>query len=299
MLVAILGAGSWGRALATLTAEAGHQPRIGYRGRPQALGFPGSPAWASLVAEADLTLLAVPPSAVREVVQKARPGPAARVVIAARGLEPGTGTWLSDVVRSESAALRVGALTGPALATEVLARRPGALVAASEFEEVQRCTQDALHSAICRVYTSGDLRGVELSGAMVNVLAVAIGVAQGLDLGLGVRGVIVTRGIAEVVRLARALGADPQTPAGLAGVGDLVGAAAHPDSPGFAAGMRIGRGQGGNEGAVVEAQALLSLAARAGVDLPLTQAIAAIAANKLAPRLAIDMLMRRSATSEA
>jgi glycerol-3-phosphate dehydrogenase (NAD(P)+) len=298
MRVTILGAGSWGRALATLVAEAGNQPHVGYRGKPGALGFPGSPAWAALVAEADLTLLAVPPAAVREVVQKARPGPAARVVVATRGLEPGTGAWLTDVVAAESACLRVGALTGPALAAEVVARRPGALVAASAFEEVGALTQAALHSPICRVYTSTDLRGVELSGAMVNVLAVAMGVAAGLDLGLGVRGVIVTRGIAEAVRLARALGADPQTPAGLAGVGDLVGAATHPESPGFAAGLRIARGHGGAPAQVQEAEALLTRAARAGVELPLTEAVAAIAAQKLAPRLAIDMLMRRQATRE-
>lgn len=297
MIVGILGSGAWGKALATLVAEAGQQPRIGYRGRPPG-GFPGSPNMAALTAESDLVLVAVPPASVRDVLRAAKPGAASRVVIATRGLEPETGTWLTDLVTQESAAVRVGCLAGPALAAEVLKRRPSALVVASRFDEVCRLTQDALHSALCRVYTSSDLRGVEVAGAMVQVLSVAVGIADGLDLGIGVRGVVASRGLAEGARLGAALGAQPTTFAGLSGMGDLMSCASHPDHPGYGAGLRLGRG-GRNELEVESlANALVALAARHGVNLPLTAAVAQIAAGKLTPRLAIDGLMRREATSE-
>lgn len=297
MQVGIVGSGDWGRALATLVAEAGHQPRVGYRGKP-ARGFPGTPNLGALARECDLLLIAVPPSAVREVVQQMRPGPQHRVVIAARGLEPGTGRFLSQVVLEESAALRVGALSGPALAAEVVARRPSALVAASAYDEVCLVAQQALHSAICRVYTSDDLLGVELSGAVVSALAVAVGVTDALAFGVGVRGVVITRGLAEARRLGAALGAKDRTFAGLAGVGDLVAAASHPDHPGYKAGRQIVAGNAPGPAVLEASSAILSLAARSGVEMPLTQAVAAIAAGKLQPRLAMDMLMRREAKDE-
>lgn len=297
MIVGILGSGAWGRALATLVAEAGHQPRLGYRGKPPG-GFPGSPNLAALVAESELVLVAVPPAGVREVIRAAKPGAGSRVVVAARGLEPETGHWLTEVVKEESAALRVGAMGGPALAAEVLKRRPSALVVASAFDEVLTRTQAALHSPLCRVYTSHDLRGVEIAGALVQVLSVVIGVADGLDLGIGVRGVVVSRGLAEGARLSAALGANPMTLSGLSGVGDLMSSAGHPDSPTYAAGLRIGR-SGRTEPEVAKlCGSLLALARTHRVNLPLTEAVAGIAAGKIPPRLAFDALMRREATSE-
>lgn len=297
MDVGIIGSGAWGKALATLAAEAGHQPRIGYRGRAPR-GFRGTPNLGALARECDLILLAVTPGGVREVVQKLQLGAEHRVVVAGRGLEPETGNWLSDVVLQESAALRVGAISGPALAAEVVARRPSALVAASPYDEVCTLVQTALHSSICRVYTSSDLRGVELGGAVVHVLAVAVGLVDALSLGVGVRGVVVTRGLAEARRLGAALGAQDRTFAGLAGVGDLVAAASHPKHPGYAAGGRLVRGEAVDAQLVGAAGAILSLAQRNGVEMPMTQAIAAIAGGKLKPRLAMDMLMRREATAE-
>lgn len=297
MNVAVLGSGAWGKALATLVAEAGHRPYIGYRGKPPG-GFRGSPNLAGLTRDADLVLVAVPPAAVREVVRSARPGPRAVVVIAARGLDIGTGSWLTDIITEESPCLQVGALAGPALAAEVMRRQPSAQVIASRFDAVCQLTQKALHSSICRVYTSNDLRGVELAGAMVGVLTVAMGISDAMKQGIGVRGVIVTRGLAEASRLGATLGAEDRTFAGLAGVGDLIACGSHPDHPGYATGLTIGQGRPAPAGLADEVSALLQLAARHRIEMPLTTALAAIFSGKLKPRLAIDMLMRREATSE-
>ena len=294
MNVAILGSGAWGRALATLVAEAGHRPHIGYRGRPPG-GFPGSPNLAGLVRDADLVLVAVTPSGMREVIRAAKPGPRDQVVIATRGLEPDTGGWLSEIVTQETACVQVGALAGPALAAEVVKRHPSAMVVASRYSAVCERAQQVLHSPICRLYTSDDLRGVELAGAMIGVFTVVMGLADAMQQGVGVRGVIVTRGIAEATRLGRALGAQEATFAGLAGVGDLVAGGSHPEHPGYAAGVAIGRGQAAPTALLPEVKALLQLGQRAGVELPLTQAVAAILTGELRPRLALDMLMRRDA----
>lgn len=299
MIVGIIGGGAWGRAIATLTAEAGNRPRIGYRNKPPR-GFPGTPNLEALAQETDLLVLAVPPEGIAGVVAQAKLQPQHRVLIAARGLEPDTGRWLSQVVTEASPCRRVGALAGPTLAAEVMARRPGAMVVASAFDEVGAMAQQALHSPICRVYSSPDLVGVELAGAMVSVLSVAVGIADGLRLGVGVQGVIVTRGLAEARRLGRALGADDGTFAGLAGVGDLVACGNHPEHPGYIVGRALARTESSEHAARVtsEAGALLALGSRHGVELPLTQAIAAIASGRLEARLAIDMLMRREATRE-
>ena len=195
MNVGIIGNGAWGQALAMLAAKAGHQPRIGFRGdRP--IGFPGTPNLASLAAESELILIAVPADAVSAVVTSAELDAGMRVVLATRGLVPATGEWLSDVVLKQTPCRRVGVLSGPAVSSEVVEGRPTALVIASEFKEVCLATQDALHSEQCRIYTSQDLRGVELAGAMVRVLGIALGIAEGVNLGVGSRGVIVTRGAA-------------------------------------------------------------------------------------------------------
>ena len=297
MKVGIIGSGAWGRALATLVARAGHKPRIGYRRTPPG-GFPGTPNLDNLVAESDLTILSVPAEAVEAVVRQSKPGPESKVVIATRGLQPTNGEWLSELVISLSPCRRVGSLAGPALAAEVLRDRPSGMVVASPFDEVCSLTQDALHSEICRVYTSNDLRGVELAGAMVLILSMAVGLTAGLDLGIGSRGIVITRGIAEATRLGAALGAHPQTFAGLAGVGDLVSCATHEDHPSFATGLSLARGGRCPVRFVKDAQAVLHLADRSGVDMPLTAAVAAIASGQLAPRLAFDSLMRREARAE-
>jgi len=297
MNIGIIGGGAWGKALATLVAGAGHQPRIGFRGtRPT--GFPGTPNIDALARESDLLIVAVPSDSVADAIRAAAPDAASRLVFASRGLEPHQGGWMSDFVLDHTPCRRVGALAGPALAAEVVAGRPTALVVASEFEEVTRVTQAALHSEHCRIYTSTDLRGVELAGAIVGALSIAVGLADGVDYGIGAKGVIITRGIAEATRLGEALGADPKTFSGLAGVGDLVSCASSPEHPGFAAGLSLARG-GSIAGRIIEeTRALVAIGADAGVDLPLTKAVLDVASGEATPRLVFDELMRRDARRE-
>ena len=297
MNVGILGSGPWARAIATLVAEAGNHPTIGYRRKPL-VGFPGRPNIAAVAKESDLIVIAVPPKAVRDVIRTAKLKPANKVLIAARGIEPKTGIWLSEVVTQESAAVRIGAIGGPAMADEVLNRRPTAMVAASKFTEIQTAAQRALHSSICRLYTSSDLLGVQLASAMVKALTIALGIADALNQGVGVRGVIVTRGIAEATRLGDKLGASSSTFGGLAGVGDLVACGSLPNHPGYAAGRNLGVGKKIPTEMREEIAALIQLATSHDIELPITEAITHISNGKIRPRLAIDMLMRREAKQE-
>ena len=295
MNIGIIGSGKWTKALATLVAEAGNHPRIGYLEKPLP-GFPGSPNLASVAKESDLLFLAVPPKNMRQTILQAKLGPANHILIAARGLEPQTGNWLSDVITQESAACRIGVLGGPVLPDEVFHRRPTAIVAASHYAEVRKRAQRAIHSAICRLYTSSDLRGVELASSMVEALTIALGLADSLEQGIGVRGVIVTRGIAEVTRLGDKLGANAHSFAGLAGIGELVSCA--PKHPGYIAGRDLGMGKTISQDRQNNLKAMLALASHHQVELPLIEAVTAIALGKLRPRLAIDSLMRREATAE-
>jgi glycerol-3-phosphate dehydrogenase (NAD(P)+) len=179
-----------------------------------------------------------------------------------------------------------------------MAGHPTALVAASPFEAVQEATVSALHSARCRVYTTDDLCGVQLAGAMVGALAIAVGVADGVDFGIGAKGVIITRGIAEASRLGDAIGADARTFSGLAGVGDLVSCASSPLHPGFAAGRSLAEGGAVSSHIILQLRALLALSRRVGVDLPLTTAVLAIATGESRPKRVFDELMRRAARPE-
>jgi glycerol-3-phosphate dehydrogenase (NAD(P)+) len=192
----------------------------------------------------------------------------------------------------------VGALAGPALAAEIVASRPTALVIASPHQALCTQTQDALHSDICRIYTSSDLPGVELAGAMVLILAMVVGIGDGLDLGIGARAVISTRGMAEATRLGLTLGAQAATFSGLAGSGDLVSSASHADHPSYTAGMAIAHGAQCPPELLDPISSVLALAGRQGVEMPLTEAVLTIASGKARPRLVFDQLMRRQPRSE-
>lgn len=297
MNVGIIGSGSWARALATLVAEAGHRPKIGYQKKPL-IGFPGSPNIATVAKESDILFFAVGLARIRSLIKEAQLSPANRVVIAVRGLEPHTGTWPSQIIAQESAAHRVAVLAGPALPDEIINRRPTAMVAASKYEEVQKAVQQSLHSPICRLYTSFDITGVELAGAMVRALSIALGLVDGLQLGVGVRGVVMTRGLHEATLLGEALSAEESTFYGLAGMGDLVSCATLPSHKSYSAGRALSQKTPLRDDLLHELEALLQIATRESIELPITQAIYAIAQGKLQPLRAINMLMRRAATQE-
>ena len=295
--VGILGSGSWGRALAVLCAEAGSQPFIGYK-HTLPRGFKGSTSLSYVAKETDLVLIAVPPSKIRDVIREAKLGPQNLVVIAARGLEPQSHSWLSSVVLEESSALRVGAIAGPVLADEVINRRPTAMVVGSQYDELNQKTQEALHSVQCRVYSTHDILGVELASAMNKGIGIALGIVDGLKQGVGVRGVVITRGIAESTRLGQKLGAKEHTFAGLAGVGDLVSCGLMPSHQGYAAGLELAKGGACPEELIQELTSLVTLAQKHEVHIPLTKGILAIALGKIKAQLALDKLMRRAATEE-
>lgn len=265
MKVALFGAGERVEALATLFAAVGGPPA-------RWTGAPADADPAALTAEADLAVVAVTPDAFRDTLAAMRPGPATRLLVASRGLEPGGERRLSAIVEAETACLRVGALAGPILPGEVRRGAPCAAVVASRFDEVANRASEALHSRSCRVYASHDLVGVELSGALVEVLTAALGVARGLGFGAGLQAMVVTCGLAEGGRLLARAGADPRTFTGLAGAGELIAAMSVPDDEGLRRGLALARGE--RDPALAELAGALGRLER---DLPITLALGAVA----------------------
>jgi glycerol-3-phosphate dehydrogenase (NAD(P)+) len=297
--VGILGGGRWGQALGRLVKAAGHEPFIAYRDKvekpPHILASTDDPPRVS--AACDLLIAATSASELRQAIRLASPHAGNRVVVATRGLEPVTGKWLTDVVLEESAALRVGALAGPAPVEEILNGGLCAGVIASRYAEVRAMFTDAMHSTRYRVYDSDDLAGVQLAGAMVPVLATLIGMASGLaGSGVGVHAMVVSRGIEEASRLSKALGGQPETMSGLAGIGDLVAAQGTAASPAFQAGLQLARGDRSG-GPRVVAETLLARGLAKGVEMPLLTAMVAVWAG-LDPLEALHQLMSRRATRE-
>ncbi|MEZ4239829.1 MAG: hypothetical protein R3F59_27465 [Myxococcota bacterium] len=298
MKVGILGGGQWGQALARLVLAAGHQPFIAYhkiKKPPHILPSTDDPPRVS--AECELLVVATSASELRNAIRLAKPGPEHRIVVAGRGLEPATSHWLTDVVLEECDALRVGALAGPAPVDEILNGGLCAGVIASRYEEVRRMTTTALHSGRYRLYESEDLAGVQLAGAMMPVLAAVLGLARSLrGSGIGVHAMVLARGLEETGRLARAIGADPFTLAGLAGVADLVSAQAVKGHPNYDAGVALADGHR-EKGPEALGRALITLAAQHGVELPLTEALLAIYDGG-EPLDAVQRLMARPASRE-
>jgi glycerol-3-phosphate dehydrogenase (NAD(P)+) len=301
MRVGILGGGAWGQALARLVLAAGHEPFVAYQGKRPPHILPSTDDPPRVPAACELVLVATSASEVRGSIAMARPGPANRVVVAGRGLDPATGAWLTEIVEG-TGAFRVGALAGPAPVDEILSGGLCAGVVASAFDEVRAMTITALHSSRYRVYETRDVAGVQLAGAMIPVLAALVGFATQLGgAGVGVHAMVLARGLAEATRLGRALGADPATFLGLAGVGDLVAAQCRPGHPHFDAGVALAKGAStsarADSGPVALARGLLAMARPRGVELPLTAALVAIAEGA-EPMEVLGALMQRSSKSE-
>lgn len=298
MRVGILGGGRWGQALGRLIMAAGHEPFIAWRDVKPPHILPSTDNPPQVTAACDLILVATSAAELRSAIRQARPGPGNRVVVAGRGLDPEHGDWLADVVLQESDCLRVGALAGPAPVDEILSGGLCAGVVASPFDEVRALTQEALHSSRYRVYATPDLAGIQLAGAMVPVLAALLGLAANLQgSGVGLHATVLSRGLAEARRLASAMGADQATFSGLAGVGDLVAVQSRKGHPSYEAGAALARGDLTPRSPSAAARALLAVAKRTGVELPLTEGLVWVADGTPAVDM-VHKLMTRAATSE-
>lgn len=327
--VAVLGAGSWGTALASLLARHGH-PTVLW-GRDSATVeaidqrhenpryLPGIPLPGSLRATTDLSaavtgaawiLVVVPSHAFAETVRTLAPlRPAtAGVAWATKGFEPGSGRFLHEVAREAlGAEVPLAVVTGPSFAKEVTLGLPTAVTVHGDDAEFAQQVADAMHGPAFRAYTGDDMVGAELGGAMKNVLAVATGVADGMQLGLNARAGLITRGLNEMLRLAAAIGAKPETLMGLAGLGDLVLTSTGDLSRNRRLGLALGRGQSLEDavreiGQVVEsvqtADEVMRQADRNGIDLPISKAVRAVLHGDLSPAEGLQKLLSREQKPE-
>jgi glycerol-3-phosphate dehydrogenase (NAD(P)+) len=253
---------------------------------------------------------ATPSHAVRAVMARAASAlaPDALVVSAAKGLEAESRARMSEVLAAVlPRGARIAALSGPTFAREVYERQPTAAAVASASPEVARSAQVALAASHLRIYTNDDVVGVELAGALKNVIAIAAGILDGLGIGHNARAALITRGLVEITRLGVALGAQPLTFAGLAGMGDLVLTATGHLSRNRSLGVELGRGRGleevlGRRLSVAEgvgtARAAVALGASVGVELPICAEVVRVLFEGKPPRQAIGELMERSLKSE-
>ncbi len=328
--VAILGAGSWGTALAVLLAEKrpwlwDHRPeraaallhsRRNARYLPQTV-LPDSirvtSDLASVVAASDMLVLAVPSHAMREVarqVQRAQPGRDPIAINVAKGLELDTGKRMSEVLGEElqHSAKQIVSLVGPSHAEEVVRGMPTTVVVAGSDEQVLQRVQELFTTETFRVYTNPDLVGVELGVSLKNVIAIAAGICDGLGFGDNSRGALFTRGLAEMTRLGTALGARAETFAGLAGLGDLVTTATSRHSRNRNLGEAIGRGSSLPEAlaaidqvaeGVRTTRAAMELSRQHNVEMPITAQVFQILFEGKDPRQALRDLMLRAPKPES
>jgi glycerol-3-phosphate dehydrogenase (NAD(P)+) len=323
----ILGGGAWGTALASSTAgrhstclwardAALTQLIRGSRSNPRYL--PGVALPNELRIESDfdaavdharlgLIIIATPVAALEEMLRRLG-GTGPGVFWLCKGFDQQSGLMGHEILRCVGAVARAGVLSGPSFAIEVARGQPTALVAASVDAALCAQAVDALHSDTLRVYTSDDPIGVEVGGAVKNVLAIATGIADGMELGLNARAALITRGLAEMTRLGVALGARVETFMGLSGLGDLVLTATGDLSRNRTVGRRLAQGIPlarilGELGHVAEgvrtAPMLLKRADELGVDMPITRAVVSVLDGLCTPALALQQLMGRDARPEA
>lgn len=327
--VAVLGAGSWGTALASLLARNGHRTVIWGRDAEQVRAInerhentrylPGIPLPESLRASTDLpatvraadVVLVVTPShafgdTVRALAPHRRPG--AGVAWATKGFEPGSGRFLHEVAAEllgDEVPLAV--VTGPSFAKEVTQGLPTAVTVHSDDPDFAQTVAEALHGPAFRAYTGNDMLGAELGGAMKNVLAVATGVADGMHLGLNARAGLITRGLNEMLRLNQALGGRAETLMGLAGLGDLVLTCTGDLSRNRRLGLALGQGQSIKDavaaiGQVVESiqtcDEVMRLAGRFDMDLPISALVRRVLHEEITPQEGLKLLLAREQKPE-
>jgi glycerol-3-phosphate dehydrogenase (NAD(P)+) len=328
--VAVMGGGSWGTAFGMVLADAGAEPVIWTRNAkvadainhdhenpdfhpgvelPPTLWATTDPAEALRGAED--VVLAVPSQTLRSNLETwgdLVPDDATLVSLI-KGIELGTTERMSEVVREVLGvpAERVAVLSGPNLAREIAAREPAASVIACTDGDTAKRLQAVCHTAFFRPYTNTDVVGTELAGTVKNVIALAVGMAAGMGFGDNTKASLITRGLAETVRLGMALGADPLTFSGLAGLGDLVATCSSPLSRNRTFGESLGRGRSLEEAIALTRQtaegvtscvSVLELARAHGIDAPITEHVVAVVKGGLAPRDLVHSLMTREAKPE-
>jgi len=328
--ITVIGNGSWGTTLACTFAKAGRRVTLLVRSAEEAQTLraagensrylPGVRLPPELTLEHDparglaacaVLLLAVPSQTLRANVEALREHLPADVVLlsCAKGFERGTLLRMSEVisVAAQVNPERVGALSGPNIAREVNEGKPAVSVVATYGPAPARTAQALLTSSLLRIYTSDDVIGVELAGALKNIIAIGAGISDGMQAGDNAKAAFMTRGLAEIARLGVVLGAHPLTFAGLAGLGDLVATCASPHSRNRRLGAALAEGL-----SLMEAQERLGqvaegvttvltareLAARAGIEMPVTEQLHAILFQGKNPRAAITELMQREVKSE-
>jgi glycerol-3-phosphate dehydrogenase (NAD(P)+) len=326
----VLGAGSWGTALAIQLARGdrptclwGHEPEHMAKlaaARENVRYLPGIPLPDSLQIEDDLgkaltfaqdILLVVPSHAFRSVLEAIKPylDPASvRLAWATKGLESGSGKLLHEIVAEElGTALPTAVISGPTFAREVAEGLPTALTVASQQSDFAEFLAARLHTEAFRAYTADDVIGVEVGGAVKNVLAIAAGIADGLGFGANARTALITRGLAEIMRLGDALGGQRETFMGLAGLGDLVLTCTDDQSRNRRLGLALGEGQSleqalANIDQVVEgvqtAREVHELAQSQGVDMPITEQVFKVLYEGCKPKEAVHALLNREQKAE-
>jgi glycerol-3-phosphate dehydrogenase (NAD(P)+) len=323
--ISVIGAGAWGTALANAVARL--HPSVTLYARDPAIVaeiakdgtnskyLPGIPVVPEITptssidkaAEAELILLVVPTQSLRAAVRELAPhlGAAVPLIACAKGIERGTGRFVTEILAEEASEALPAILSGPSFALDVARGLPTAVTLAAADEALAASLAEALRSLTFRVYHSTDVRGVEIGGAAKNVLAIAAGVVVGRHLGASAQAALTTRGFAELLRFGRAYGARTETITGLSGLGDLILTCTSPQSRNYALGVALGTGKSFAEAAkgklaegAFTASVLVEMARGKNLEMPIAEAVDDLLAGRLDVEEAIGRLLSRPMGSE-
>ncbi len=320
--IAVIGAGAWGTALAQSWAEGGAPVTLiarteeaagalrATRESPYLPGITITPkltitADLAALGEADIVAMAVPAQTLSSVAEhiSTHLKPGTTLVLCCKGIDRVTGRTMAQTATTILPDHPITVLSGPSFAHDVARGRPTAVTLAAHDLATATAIAAGLSTPSLRLYASDDAAGVEAGGALKNVLALAVGIARGLDLGASAEAALIARGFAEMTRLGEAMGAQPQTLAGLSGLGDLVLTCSSPQSRNFAYGMAIGRGEPLDGRPLAEgvhtARAVVDIAAHENIDIPIMTTVTDILDGELSPRQAVTALLSRPLKAES